>query len=115
MRFALAAFKASAARVISRSLARANEQTIESFTAAATAEIASKSPSELAAKPASITSTLRRSSWRAMRTFSSLVIEAPGDCSPSRKVVSKIINLSVMANLQKIVTYFKLASSALLN
>ena len=31
-----------------------------------------------------------------MRSFSSLVIEAPGDCSPSRKVVSKMISLSAM-------------------
>ena len=62
MRFALAALRASDARVMSFSLARAKEHTMESFTAAATAEIASKSPSELAAKPASITSTLRRSS-----------------------------------------------------
>ena len=60
---------------------------------------ASKSPFDDAAKPASITSTFRRSSWRAMRSFSSFVIEAPGDCSPSRKVVSKMIRLSVMANL----------------
>ncbi|MBM3385942.1 MAG: aromatic ring-hydroxylating dioxygenase subunit alpha, partial [Betaproteobacteria bacterium] len=36
-----------------------------------------------------------RSSWRAMRSFSSRVMEAPGDCSPSRMVVSKMINLSV--------------------
>jgi hypothetical protein len=57
---------------------------------------ASKSPLELAANPASITSTFSRSSWRAMRSFSSRVIEAPGDCSPSRKVVSKMINLSAM-------------------
>jgi hypothetical protein len=31
-----------------------------------------------------------------MRSFSSLVIEAPGDCSPSRKVVSKMISLSML-------------------
>ena len=31
-----------------------------------------------------------------MRSFSSLVMEAPGDCSPSRKVVSKMISLSAM-------------------
>ena len=31
-----------------------------------------------------------------MRSFSSRVIDAPGDCSPSRKVVSKIMSLSVM-------------------
>jgi hypothetical protein len=43
-------------------------------------------------KPASITSTRIRSSILAMRTFSSLVIDAPGLCSPSRKVVSKMIN-----------------------
>ena len=38
---------------------------VESRTAAATARIASKSPGLAAAKPASITSTFRRSSWRA--------------------------------------------------
>jgi len=57
---------------------------------------ASKSPFELAAKPASITSTFRRSSWRAIRSFSSRVMDAPGDCSPSRKVVSKMISLSAI-------------------
>ena len=31
-----------------------------------------------------------------MRSFSSRVMEAPGDCSPSRRVVSKMISLSVM-------------------
>ena len=40
MRFAFAAFNASAARVISLSFALAKEHTIESLTAAATAEIA---------------------------------------------------------------------------
>jgi hypothetical protein len=49
-----------------------------------------------AAKPASITSTRSRSSCRAMRSFSSFVMDAPGDCSPSRKVVSKMISLSVL-------------------
>ena len=34
-----------------------------------------------------------------MRSFSSLVIEAPGDCSPSRKVVSKMISLSAIVDL----------------
>ena len=43
-----------------------------------------------AAKPASITSTPSFSNWRAMTTFCSTVMLAPGDCSPSRKVVSKI-------------------------
>ena len=31
-----------------------------------------------------------------MRSFSSRVMDAPGDCSPSRKVVSKMMSLSVM-------------------
>ena len=99
MRLRAAFSSASAARAMSRSLARDSEQTTESLITAEIARIASKSPGEAAAKPASMTSTRRRSSWRAMRTFSSFVIEAPGDCSPSRKVVSKIIRRfeSVMA------------------
>src|SRR4030095_10937173 len=53
----------------------------------------SKSPSDDAAKPASMTSTPSFSSWRAMTTFCSTVMLAPGDCSPSRKVVSKIFTI----------------------
>jgi hypothetical protein len=83
---------ASPALRMSPSLARASEQIVESFTAAATAWIASKSPGLEAAKPASITSTRRRSSCLPMRTFSSRVMAAPGLCSPSRIVVSKMIN-----------------------
>ncbi len=89
-------FSASAARLMSRSFARASAQTVEPRIACAIALTASKSPFDEAGKPASITSTLSRSSWRAMRSFSSLVIDAPGDCSPSRKVVSKMNRRSVM-------------------
>ena len=99
MRAELAPLRASAAREISRSLARDSEQMVESLMALAMDCTASKSPFELAANPASITSTFRRSSWRAMRSFSSLVMEAPGDCSPSRKVVSKMMSLSAMSSL----------------
>jgi hypothetical protein len=99
MRARLASFRASAARAMSRSLARASEQMVESLMARAMACTDSKSPLELAAKPASITSTFSRSSWRAMRSFSSRVMEAPGDCSPSRRVVSKMISWSVMGSL----------------
>src|SRR5579862_3966806 len=35
-------------------------------------------------------STPRRSSWRATSNFSSRFMEKPGDCSPSRNVVSKM-------------------------
>src|SRR5690554_4670907 len=79
---------------MSRSTARARLQIVLSRTALATAEIESKSPGDAAAKPASITSTRIFSSALAIRTFSSLVIDAPGLCSPSRKVVSKIIKRS---------------------
>jgi len=58
----------------------------------AIARTASKSPLDAAGKPASITSTRMRSSARAMRSFSSLVIDAPGLCSPSRMVVSKMMS-----------------------
>jgi hypothetical protein len=78
---------------MSFSLERASEQTVEPLIVSAMLRMASKSPGEAAAKPASITSTCMRSSWRATRSFSSLVIEAPGLCSPSRKVVSKIIRV----------------------
>ena len=51
---------------------------------------ASKSPGEDAANPASITSTPSASSCCAIAIFSSTFIVQPGDCSPSRSVVSKI-------------------------
>ncbi len=52
---------------------------------------ASRSSGEAAGKPASIMSTPRRARLRATSSFSTDVIVAPGDCSPSRKVVSKIL------------------------
>ena len=97
MRERFAGFSASAARSTSSALARASEHTTLSLMTAATACTAAKSPGLATAKPASITSTLSRSSASAMRTFSSSVMEAPGDCSPSRKVVSKIIRWSFIA------------------
>ena len=50
-----------------------------------------KSPSLLAGKPASITSTFSRANCRAISNFSRKFMEAPGHCSPSRNVVSNII------------------------
>ena len=58
--------------------------------------IASKSPLLEAAKPASITSTFSFSNCLAMRIFSSRVMDAPGLCSPSRKVVSNMMRRSDM-------------------
>src|SRR3954454_13913363 len=54
------------------------------------ASTASKSPGEVIGKPASITSTPRRASCCAISSFSAVLSEMPGDCSPSRSVVSKI-------------------------
>ena len=95
MRPDLAGLTASSARAMSLSKARHRPATVESLMASATALTASKSPLEAAGNPASMTSTRIRSSWRAMRSFSSRVMEAPGLCSPSRKVVSKMINWSL--------------------
>ena len=51
----------------------------------------SKSPGEAIGKPASITSTPSSASASAMRSFSARFMEKPGDCSPSRRVVSKMM------------------------
>ncbi|MEY9107795.1 hypothetical protein ABH999_003991 [Bradyrhizobium yuanmingense] len=53
-----------------------------------------KSPSEVIGKPASMTSTPISSSSSATSSFSSKVMVAPGHCSPSRSVVSKMMTRS---------------------
>ena len=91
MRLRSAGSSASAARSMSARLARASEQTTLFLTVLAISLTAWKSPGEAIAKPASMTSTpISSSSW-AILTFSATVIEAPGDCSPSRRVVSKMM------------------------
>ena len=99
MRPELAGLIASPARSMSIFLARARPQMVLSLTTSATALTASKSPLLAMGKPASMTSTFIFSSALAMRTFSSAVMEAPGLCSPSRRVVSKIISLSLLMGL----------------
>src|SRR5271165_7429572 len=71
-------------------LVRASPQITGPSTSRAIACTDSKSPGEVIGKPASITSTPRRESWWAISSFSCLFSEIPGDCSPSRRVVSKI-------------------------
>ena len=61
-----------------------------------TAVTASYSPSEAIGNPALRMSTPSSTSLRAIRSFSGTVIEQPGDCSPSRKVVSKIYRRSLI-------------------
>ena len=72
---------------------RARPQITGPSTPRAIASTASKSPGEVIGKPASMTSTPRRASCCAISTFSCVFSEIPGDCSPSRSVVSKIWTL----------------------
>ena len=90
MRGSAASFTASQAVSMSRTLALAREATQQSFTAPAMVLTDSKSPGDEMAKPASITSTLIFSRQRATSIFSLRFMEQPGDCSPSRRVVSNI-------------------------
>ena len=84
---------------MSPALQRASPQMIGPCTSRATALTLSKSPLEAAGKPASMTSTPSSASARATRSFSGRVMLQPGDCSPSRKVVSKIITRSDSATM----------------
>ena len=84
----LTAFQAAST---SCAFARASPQITGPCTSRAIACTASKSPGEEIGKPASIMSTPSRASWCAISSFSCLLSEIPGDCSPSRRVVSKIL------------------------
>lgn len=81
---------ACAAVSMSALTARHKLQTVGVLSFFAIASMASKSPLELIAKPASMISTPKRSSCVATSNFSWMFMEHPGDCSPSRSVVSKI-------------------------
>ena len=61
----------------------------------AIASTASKSPWLAIGNPASMMSTPRRASCSAISSFSPTSSEMPGDCSPSRRVVSKIFTVSI--------------------
>ena len=99
MRGRRAYFTASQHRSMSMSPTRLSPQMIGAPSSAptcrATSRVASKSSSEEIGKPASITSTFRRASCRAISSFSPVFIEKPGACSPSRSVVSKMITRSM--------------------
>ena len=96
IRGASAPCNASAARSMSAGRVRARLHTRLSRTASAMLLTAAKSPGLEVAKPASMTSTRSFSSALATRSFSSRVMAAPGLCSPSRRVVSKMINWSLV-------------------
>ena len=94
MRLCLAGLSASPARSMSFCPARARPQTTAFLARLAISCTAWKSPSEAIGKPASMMSTPIVSSTSATSSFSSWVMVAPGDCSPSRKVVSKMTTRS---------------------
>ena len=85
---------ASCARSMSGAWARARPAMTGPSTSAAMLRTASKSPGEAIGKPASMTSTPSRASWCAISSFSPTFSEMPGDCSPSRRVVSKMMTRS---------------------
>src|SRR5512132_2439842 len=94
MRLRLAGLIASAQRSMSLNAARASPQTTALLVRLAISCTAAKSPSDAIGKPASMMSTPIWSSSSATSSFSSWVMVAPGHCSPSRKVVSKMMTRS---------------------
>ncbi len=94
MRLRFAGLIASAQRSMSLSEARESPQMTAFFERLAISCTAAKSPSEAMGKPASMMSTPMVSSSSATSSFSSCVMVAPGHCSPSRKVVSKMTTRS---------------------
>ena len=95
MRLRLAGLIASAQRSMSFGAARESPQTTAFLVRLAISWTAAQSPSEAAfGKPASMMSTPIVSSSSATSSFSSWVMVAPGHCSPSRNVVSKMTTRS---------------------
>ena len=99
MRFRAASARAFADASMSPLLQRERLQMVAPSTWRATPWMASKSPGDAAAKPASMTSTPRSRSAFATCSFCGRFIEAPGDCSPSRRVVSKTTTRSEPGSL----------------
>src|SRR5690606_33100400 len=85
-----ASLSAAQARSMSSRLQRARPAMIGPCTSFAIRLTDSQSPREAIGKPASMTSTPSSASAFATRSFSGCVMLHPGDCSPSRSVVSKI-------------------------
>ena len=85
-----ACLTASHARSMSSWRQRASPQITDPRTARAISRTDSKSPGEAMGKPASITSTPNSTRAWAISIFSARFMLQPGDCSPSRSVVSKI-------------------------
>jgi len=76
-------------------------------TSRAIVRTASKSPGDAIGKPASQTSTPSADSWCAIATFSRSCNVQPGDCSPSRSVVSKIMSFSAAAAVENFPAFMR--------
>ncbi len=81
---------ASTAASMSTWTQRASAAIVTSRHCSAIVRTAARSPGDATGKPASMMSTPRSDSAAATSNFSSRFIVAPGDCSPSRRVVSKM-------------------------
>ena len=97
IRLCLANFRASAATSISFCTARVNAQIVGHVTALDISITELKSPGLEIGNPASITSTPSSSNAFATWIFSTVFNWHPGTFSPSRSVVSKINNLSLIS------------------
>src|SRR2546426_1798606 len=97
-------------RSISAGTARANPAMFTLRISAAIFFTASKSPSEAMGNPASMTSTCRRSSCRAIFSFSSTFMLKPGACSPSLNVVSKMMIRSMSSPSIRVGSTVQIAS-----
>jgi len=95
MRPCLAGAMALAAASMSFSRHRASAQMTGRSSIFATSFTAFQSSGLEMGNPASMTSTRSRSRARATSSFSAVFMLAPGDCSPSRNVVSKIMISSI--------------------
>src|SRR5919198_2530523 len=99
MRALAASSTASKQRSTSAALARASPAMVGPWTVRAISRTASKSPWLATGKPASITSTPRRASCSAISSLALAFRLMPGACSPSLRVVSKMMMRSDTAAL----------------
>src|ERR1035437_1507394 len=101
MRGRLACSRLLAARSTSSVQQRASAATWAHGNSRLTASTAWKSPSLAMGKPASRMSTPSSTSFRAIFSFSGTVMLQPGDCSPSRRVVSNMYTRSLTRALSR--------------
>src|SRR3974390_742444 len=113
IRLRLAGRIASAQRSMSFGAARERPRITAFLERCAISRTAAKSPSEAIGKPASMKLAPMSSSSSATSSFSSCVMVAPGHCSPSRKVVSKMTTRSFADWVSLLIAKFLLSHAPL--